>query len=189
MYILYLKGWNDVDENSVIQKILSTDKDKIICPDINYKITKNIINEFSSKIDRKPFLVVGNDIGAYFGFNICNKANAPGILFNPTFFFKNGAEFRPNGFIEGINSDIKIIISAKHKDMDVKRTIKYFDNIGISRFVKIYDDLDENIPYDVIQNEFMEFKKSIISIEKPKKEPKLDEPLTLLKKYTITYDL
>lgn len=195
MKIFYLRDWDENKYDTTLRKILSSKNDDFISLDVNYKITKNIIDDLSNKLYRKnkESIIIGRGFGAYLGLNISYKILSPCILFNPTIFFKNGPEFRYQEI--HLNSDFKpqIIISAKHKDIDVKKTLKYFDSIGFSNYVKVYDELDENIPYDVIENEFINYK-SLFNFEKPKDFISLhdyfieENPYIHIKKSMFRYD-
>jgi uncharacterized protein len=167
MRIIYFHGWGGrLDEAKY--KILSKFGDEVIYPDIDYKNSKNLINQYSNfiydKHDSKgrliPTLVVGNSLGAYMGYHISNIVRCPALLFNPSFYFKNGGEIRPSvGSSSNPDKSKQFILSQKDEEIDIKRTLKFFKELKIEDDnVKIYEDLTHQIPLDVFENEFSEFR-------------------------------
>lgn len=168
MRIVYFHGWKG-NFNEAKYKILSKFGDDVHYPEINYQNSKNLINAFSNEIygNGVPTLVVGNSLGGYFAYHISNIVRCPALMFNPAFYFKNGGDIRPNlGYSNNPDPQKQFIISLKDEELDVKRTLKFFKECNFEEsMVKIYEDLGHQIPLDVFENDFSEFREKYKNIK------------------------
>lgn len=189
MRIIYLHGWGE-RYNEELEKILSKFGDEVFFPTIDYQNNTNLISSLANEAYSKkvPTLIVGRLLGGYFAYHISNMIQFPSLLFDPLFFFKNGGEIKPNyGYDK--NYDKMFIFSGKNEDMDIRRTLKFLKENDIKESeVKIYDDI-KNIPLDLMEKEFSEFREKFkdfkIEEKQSKKKSKEDKitdtqiPLTL----------
>lgn len=170
MKIIYFQGWGEkFDEKKF--KILSKFGDEILYPNINYENDKNIISNYVNS-DNRYSLIVGNSIGAYMAFYISNLIHRPSLLFNPTFFLKNGTDILPWGDILNHieNKNIKIILSLKDEKLNFKKTLQYLNTLKLNDEIKIYNELYHDIPLDIFEKEFEEFRKRYENIDRKEKE-------------------
>lgn len=162
MRIIYFHGWNEhFDETK--NKILSKFGDEVHFPDIYYSTYKNLIGSYTNEIfgKKNSTLIVGDSLGGYMAYHISNICKCPALLFNPTFFFKNGGELHPNGNSEGNTClDKNIILSLNDEEIDIKRTLKLLKESGFDSQIKIFDSLTHQIPIDIFENEFSIFRET-----------------------------
>jgi predicted esterase YcpF (UPF0227 family) len=168
MRVIYFQGWKEIFSDAKY-KILLKFGDDVYYPEINYQNSKNLINFFSNDIHGSeiPTLIVGGSLGGYFAYHVSNIICCPALIFNPTFYFKNGGDIRPN-VISSSNPDQQkqFIISLKDEYLDVKRTLKFFKECNFDENkIKIYEDLDHQIPLDVFENDFSEFRENYKNIK------------------------
>lgn len=164
MIIYYFHGWGGhFDETK--HKILAQFGDEVYYPNIDYQNQRNIISHYTNEVysainSGKSVLVVGTSMGAYIGFHISNIVRCPALLINPAFFFKNGAEMRPNTNSVGPDDFQKhFVFSMKDEIVDVKRCIKFLKEFKYDGcYIANYDNLTHQIPIDIFEQEFVSFK-------------------------------
>ena len=160
MRIFYLHGWGGhYDENKA--KILAKFGDEVYYPTINYQSNRGLISMYANEVysSSVPTLIVGTSMGGYIGFHIANIVRCPALLINPAFYFRSGGELHPspncmaNDFLEK-----EIVFSSKDEEIDTKRSIKYLKDLGYDNQIKIAEGLSHQIPLDVFENLFTEFR-------------------------------
>jgi len=157
MRIIYLHGW-DGKRDEIKRKILSKFGDEVDYPHINYKSSKNIINLFADKLRQPETIIIGTSFGGYIAYYASSYSDTPALMINPTLFFKNGGELRPDCNGQSIK-DKHFIVSAKDEIIDVKKTLKFFNEIKVDTSnVKIFEDLGHEIPIEVFDSIFSEFR-------------------------------
>ncbi len=161
MRIAYFHGWGG-HFNEVKHKILSKFGDEVYYPEIDYTNHRNLISAYANELfgSSNPTLIVGTSLGGYMGFHISNIVRCPALLINPAFFSKSGGELKPNS--NSTNNDDyskQFIFSLKDEEVDVKRCIKMLKEFKYEDAqIKLYPDLTHQIPIDVFENEFSEFR-------------------------------
>jgi hypothetical protein len=178
MRIFYFHGWGGRFDEAK-HKILSKFGDEVYYPDIDYQNQRNLINAYDNEIygglnKGVPTLVVGTSLGGYMGFHISNICRCPALLFNPAFFFKSGAEMRPSGGSMGSDDRNKqFIFSVKDEEIDIKRCVKFLREYKYDdSLIKLYDNLTHQIPLDIFENEFTEFREKYKDFANPNIEKK-----------------
>lgn len=161
MRIVYIPDWGEkIDEHKM--KIMSKHGCDLHVMSIDY-INRNIIQYIEKELFRCPSLIVGNSLGAYFGFYASNNTEIPALLFNPSFYFRNGGELKSekrNG--EFLNK--KIILSTKDEVVDTKRSFKLLRELGYESQIKV---IDNQIDYQSFENFFVDFYMSNIDFKHP----------------------
>lgn len=206
MKVLYLQDFNERLNESKFE-ILSKFGDEVIWPDINPLRDRGIISNFSEYIHEKYSLVVGFGIGGYFAHYISSIQHCPALIFNVGFFYKSGAEMRPSYRNLSENIENKhFLFSLKDEEIDYKRSIKFLKDLKCENIKML--DLTHQIPLDIFENEFSDFrnkyayleeeykkmmeirKKEIEELEKMKKDKssKISEMKVSRKKYPIVND-
>lgn len=157
MKIVYIQDKDEKVINPDKLKILSMFGDEIYIPKFYY-VDRNIIhslyNELSGGNDLN-YLLVGEYFGAYNAFYISNLMNCPALIFNPTFFYKNGGELKSE--YSGQCHHKKIILSAKHPILDTKRTFKYLKEVGYDNKIKVFEHETPEIPMEIYRGVFGDF--------------------------------
>jgi len=200
MRIAYFHGWGG-HFNDAKYKILSKFGDEVYFPDIDYTNHRNLISSYANELfgSNNPTLIVGTSLGGYLGFHISNIVRCPALLINPAFFSKSGGELKPNS--NSTNNDDyqkQFIFSVKDEEVDVKRCIKMLKDFKYEDAqIKLYPDLTHQIPIDVFENEFSEFREKFKDFkgfeqDKPKKSsknPYAEAKLKVSQRYdTVGYD-
>lgn len=184
MRIIYLPDWNDKIKESRF-KIMNRFGDEIYAPDLSYIHNRNLISSISNDVNHNDSnLIVGDLMGAYLALYVSNITKIPALLFNPSFYFKNGGELRA-AYDQEQFSEKKIILSAKHNVVDTKRTFKYLRELGYDNQLKIFDNLTQDIPIDLFEMYFTEFRAKYLNFESPYRRPKSDK---LKQKYFVSAD-
>lgn len=168
MRILYLPEWGEKIEDAKI-KILNKFGDDVWCPKIDYIGERNIIYSYAREIQQNgnPTLIIGSSLGGYMAYHMANIVKFPSLLFNPTFYFKNGGEVkRDDGMDEYLEKTI--VFSTKSEDIDIKRTVKFLEEYNYKN-IKFYDGLT-HIPLDIFENEFIEFREKHKNIKGTRNE-------------------
>jgi len=132
-------------------------------------------------------LIIGNAVGAYYGYYVSNIIKAPSLLFNPAFFFKNGGELSSNrGDYKFM--DKKIILSSNHDKIDTKRVFKFLRKLGYDNQIKVLDNLTNaisDLDFEVFFAEFQDkYKNYIDNKKKEEKEDSTEDYKVSLKKGT-----
>lgn len=154
MRIIYLSDYNEKINDSLN---LNRFGDDVYCPNLDYINTRNIIKTISNDIsDGKINLIIGNAVGAYMAFYISNLIKIPALLFNPTFFYKNGCELKSN-YCQDQYIEKNIILSEKHDQIDIKRNFKYLKELGYEDQIKIVNNTTQNILKEFFEMYFVEF--------------------------------
>jgi hypothetical protein len=157
MKIVYIQDKDEKAINSDKLKILSMFGDEIFIPKVYY-YEKNMIhglyNELSGGNDLN-YLLVGDYFGGYAAFYISNLMQCPALVFNPTFFYKNGGELKSE--FTGQCHHKKIILSAKHPILDTKRTFKYLKEVGYDNKIKVFEHETPEIPMEIYRGVFGDF--------------------------------
>lgn len=187
--ILYISDWNEKINESKL-KILSKFGDEIFTPDLDYINNRNIISSLSNNVDFDyNNLIIGNMMGAYLALYVSNITKIPSLLFNPSFYFKNGCELK-SVYDQEQFPEKKILLSAKHDIVDTRRTFKYLRELGYDNQLKVFENLKTDIPIDIFEIYFKEFREKYSNFDypnKPKKDKKDIQKKTLGKKTPIMY--
>jgi hypothetical protein len=171
MKIVYVQ---DKDEKTISQeklKILSMFGDEIFIPKIFYN-ERNAIQGLYEELSRNNdfILLIGEYFGAYIAFYTSNLTQNPALIFNPTFFYKNGgelkSEFNRHCYYK------KIILSAKHPVLDTKRTFKYLKDVGYDNKIKVFEHETPDIPIEIYKSTFVDFYETYKMYVNPNKEGK-----------------
>lgn len=170
MRIVYLGDWGET-KNGIREKILGKFGDEIWSPDVLYTHNRNIISNLADNIhcnNSNSNLIVGCGVGAYIGFYISNMVKVPSLLFNPSFYYKNGSELKSQydheQFIEK-----RIILSALDEIIDNKRVYKFLKELGYDYQIKIFDNLTHDISNDLVDQIFTDFRDKYKTFEQVKK--------------------
>lgn len=171
MKIIYLHGWGGT-RNDAKLKILSKFGDEVKYPVIEYNKNKNLINTVADWLHNPETIIIGSSFGGYIAYYASVYAGKPALLINPSFFLKDGGELRPENW-NHYEKEKHFIISKKDEILDIRRTLKFLNEIKISdENVTIYEDLTHRIPLDVFDNAFTEFRNKYFNIYKEEKEKK-----------------
>jgi predicted esterase YcpF (UPF0227 family) len=159
LFIVYFHGWGHA-YNEAKAKILGKFNDEVYYPNIDYQNNRNLIHQYVNEIHSgRPTLLVGTSMGAYLAYHISNVLRCPALIINPTFFYKSGAEFRPSSsYLHNVDMNKDIILSGKDEELDHKRNIKFLKEFGFDNQIKVVDGLTHQIPLDVFENYFSEFR-------------------------------
>ena len=177
MRIVYFHGWGG-HYNEVKAKILAKFGDEVYFPEIDYSNSRNLIQYYYNELcGNTPQLIVGTSLGGYLGFYVSNLLKCPSLLINPALFLKGGVELRPSTDSMSHNfKEKEIIFSGKDEEIDVKRCIKSLKELGYDKQIKIYDHLTHQIPIDVFENCFTEFREKYKDFKPEIQELKKSKP-------------
>ena len=175
MIIFYFHGFGARMDESM-NKVLSKFGDEIYPMNSSYSTQKNLIDSYgetvrSTKRGRNDILLVGSSLGAYMAFHIANHTQTPALLFNPTFNFRNGAEYV---HYSPEYKEQQILFSEKDEFIDIKESLKYLNSVNMDEQVSILEGLTHIIPIDVFDKCFSSFREKYKSLEKKKVDRKSD---------------
>lgn len=163
MKIIYLHGWggtSDEAKNNILKKF----GDKVECPIIEYNRIKNIINIVSDWLSAPETIIIGTSFGGYIAYYASVYTEKPALLINPAFYLKDGGELRPDNCQHSPNHK-HFLISKKDEVIDVRKTLKFLNEIKVPvENVNIYENLTHQIPLDVFDNAFTEFRNESFNI-------------------------
>lgn len=140
MKIAYFRGWDEKFDENLYNALAK--HGEVYYPEINYKNNKNLIHQYSNELMNRDYnwYILGSSLGGYLGFYISSMIKQPALLFNPTFFLKEGGELISNQG-RGQFSDKRIVFSRDGK-IDIKRTLKLMKELGYNEdCIQTYDTL------------------------------------------------
>lgn len=169
MVIFYFNDF--LEDNNGKLKILSKFGDEVSVPMNSYYFrSKNLIKSYSESVwsiknEGSEVLLVGSSLGAYMAFHIANNTKTPSLLFNPSFIFKNGAEYIYNS---PEFKDQQILFSEKDEIIDVRGSIKYLNSINMNENISILSGISHHVPIDIFDKHFSSFREKYKILEKKK---------------------